>query len=354
MQLGPVAQALDARGLHPSLILTGQHPQLDLAGCGLDRFPSFSLGCEGQADPHKYVEQVFDALFPFLRRRPDLVIVQGDTSSALAGAMAAVAARVPLAHVEAGLRSHDLQQPWPEEEYRRRIDAEADLLFAPTEGAAQNLRREHVPGDIHVTGNSGVDALIAVERRLPASTLREAGQFKLLVTCHRRENWGEGLNSLADALRRVAAHADIRIDFVLHPNPEIAARIQALIGDLDNVRFSLPCTHAEQVAKMRNSDLILSDSGGMQEEAPALGVPLLVLRNTTERPEGVASGNCRLVGLHAEQIASAVLELRNDPVALARMGRRQFPFGDGTAARTIATIIDDWLSVRSGSHLLAG
>ncbi len=352
--MGPVAKALCGRGIAPSLVLTGQHPNLDLAKCGLDRFPAFTLGCAGRADPHKHVEDVFDALFPFLRRRPDLVIVQGDTSSALAGALAAIAARVPLAHVEAGLRSHDARRPWPEEEYRRRIDAEADLLFAPTEGAAQNLRREHVPGAIHVTGNSGIDALLETERGLPSPKLRSAGTFRLLVTCHRRENWRDGLGSLATALRQLAAQPGIGIEVVLHPNPDLAGRFSALLDDCDAVQLTPPCSHPELVSKMRDCDLLLSDSGGMQEEAPALGTPLLVLRENTERPEGIDCGNSRLVGLDADRIVEEVQGLVRDPAALAAMSRRAFPFGDGGAGARIAAVIGAWLDEKMGSHLRTG
>ena len=297
---------------------------------------------------------MFEALFPFLRRRPDLVIVQGDTSSALAGALAAVAARVPLAHVEAGLRSHDVRHPWPEEEYRRRIDAEADLLFAPTEVAAQNLRREHVPGIIHVTGNTGIDALMQIEAELPPRQLRETGTFRLLVTCHRRENWGIPLAALARALRTLAADPRFRIEIVLHPNPEVARTLEDSLGDIRNVFLSLPCSHRELVEKARDSDLVLSDSGGLQEEAPALGTPLLILRDKTERPEGIATGNSRLIGLEEHRIVTAVRELAHDPAALANMSRRSFPYGDGTAARMIADVVHNWLSQRTGSHLRTG
>jgi len=335
----------------PSLILTGQHPELDLASCGLNRFPAFTLGCAGQWEPHLHVEQVFEALFPFLKRRPDLVIVQGDTSSALGGALAAVAARVPLAHVEAGLRSHDIRQPWPEEEYRCRIDAEADLLFAPSERAAQNLRREHAGGAIHVTGNTGIDALLETERRLPSPSLCSRSTFDLLVTCHRRENWGNGLASLAAALTELSADPAFRIEIILHPNPDLAKEFEILLEGCDRIRLSPPCSHAELIAKMRECDLLLSDSGGMQEEAPALGTPLLVLRERTERPEGVESGNARLVGMDARKIVESVQQLARDPLALAAMSRRSWSFGDGRASERIAAAIEHWLGIRTGSHL---
>jgi len=349
--MGPVAKALAERGIPPSLILTGQHPHLDLASCGLDRFPAFSLGCSGRDQPHKHVEDVFESLFPFLRRRPDLVIVHGDTSSALGGALAAVAARVPLAHVEAGLRSHDARHPWPEEEYRCRIDAEADLLFAPTEAAAQNLRREHVRGSIYVTGNTGIDALLDVERRLPSPKLRSSSTFNILVTCHRRENWGSGLEDLASALRNLIEDDRMEIEIVLHPNPELANRVRELLASAPGIRLSEPCSHQDLVGKLRDCDLLLTDSGGMQEEAPALGTPLLILRKKTERPEGIDCGNARLVGLDAARIVDSVRQLASDPAALAAMSRRSFPFGDGLAGTRIAALIGSWLGQKLGSQL---
>jgi UDP-N-acetylglucosamine 2-epimerase (non-hydrolysing) len=255
--------------------------------------------------------------------------------------------------VEAGLRSHDVRQPWPEEEYRRRIDAEADLLFAPTESAAHNLRREHVAGSIHVTGNSGIDALMMVESCLPPREARVSGTFHLLVTCHRRENWGDGLETLAEALRTLSAEPGIRIEIVLHPNPELARRLEALLGSLPNLFLSLPCSHSELVRKIRDCDLVLSDSGGIQEEAPALGTPLLVLRDKTERPEGLAIGSARLVGCDPTRIVDEVRRLVESPAALAEMSKRSFPYGDGTAGEKIAELIGEWLESRVRQRALS-
>jgi len=286
-------------------------------------------------------------LQPLLLNAPDLLIVQGDTSSALGAALAGFAAGIPVAHVEAGLRTHDPSLPWPEEEYRTAIDADADLLFAPTELSAANLYAEKVPGDIHVTGNSGIDALLEAASRLPPPSLCERGNKKrLLVTCHRRESWGDGLESIAAALTELAAQG-VEIDFVLHPNRFVASKMRHFLAGTRALRLLDPCGHDELLRRMRDVDLVLSDSGGIQEEAPALGVPLLVLRDKTERPEGIAAGSSLLVGTDRRRIVTEVERLLGDPVALAAMSRPVLPFGDGHAGPRIAAIIMTWLQQRS-------
>ena len=344
IKIAPVAHALAERGISPSLVLTGQHRDLDPFDFGLGELPAERLGCPGEQDPHRHVGAVTAAFLPSVARSPDLVVVQGDTSSALGAALAGFTAGVPVAHVEAGLRTHDVQLPWPEEEYRTAIDARADLLFAPTEVAADNLRGEQVPGEIHVTGNTSIDAILALEAQLPPAPPRNGKRPKLLVTAHRRESWGEGLRSIADALHELASDADI--DFVLHPNRHVAAAMRGLLGEAAHIRLIEPCGHRELVERMRNADLILSDSGGIQEEAPALGVPLLVLREKTERPEGLASGSACLVGTSTDRIVTEAHRLLHDPAKLAQMRKRSFPYGDGKSGRRIAKIIEDWLKER--------
>ena len=241
------------------------------------------------------VRAALNRLLPM--NRPELLVVQGDTSSALGGALAASELGIPLAHVEAGLRTYDPNLPWPEEENRVAIDRLSDLFFAPTSGNAANLRREQLSGRIHITGNSGIDALAALVGPLPSAPRRRwlpRWHFKLLVTCHRRENWAAGLEGLAAALLVLAEHR-VTADVILPPNPGVTERMHCLLGGKRGISLVPPLSHAATIAAMRAADLVLSDSGGMQEEAPALGVPLLVLRDKTERPEGLATGNgaCR-------------------------------------------------------------
>ena len=233
IKLGPIAHALAELGEPPGLLVTGQHPGLELADHRLDGFPATPLACPGQPDPMLHAELVRAALNRLLPlNRPELLVVQGDTSSALGGALAASALGIPLAHVEAGLRTYDPNLPWPEEENRVAIDRLSDLLFAPTGGNAANLRREQLSGRIHITGNSGMDALAELVGPLPAGPRRRwlpRRQFKLLVTCHRRENWAAGLEGLAMALVALAEQS-VMSDVILPPNPGVTERMRRLLG----------------------------------------------------------------------------------------------------------------------------
>jgi UDP-N-acetylglucosamine 2-epimerase (non-hydrolysing) len=305
-------------------VFTGQHP-LSAAEHGLDGYSHVTLACPGGSDPHEHAAAVARAVAPLLAERPALVIVQGDTS------------------VEAGLRSFDPRMPWPEEEFRTAIDARATLLFAPTDISAANLEAEDLNGRIFVTGNTGIDALL--ELRLPdvPRPRPHTDRLQLLVTCHRRESWGRGLRSVAEALIELSAAHPVAIDCVLHPNPKVAGTMRDSLSSHRGIRLLEPLTHREMVAAMQACDILLSDSGGMQEEAPALGVPLLVLRDKTERPEGVASGNMLLVGTERRRIVEGVERLL-DPAVRVAMSRRAFPYGDGRAAGRIAGHIADFLS----------
>lgn len=339
IKLSPVAHALAALGEAPRLVVTGQHPGLELADHGLEAFASTPLHCPGQPDPMLHADLVRAALRRLLQMdRFELVVVQGDTSSALGGALAAREAGIPLAHVEAGLRTYDPNQPWPEEENRTTIDRLSDLLFAPTSANAANLRRDQVGGEVHVTGNSGIDALAALVGPLPIKPRRRwwpKSIFSLLVTCHRRENWVAGLDQLAEALCRLAEQG-VRSNVLLPPNPKVTERMTGLLGGKPGIRLLPPLSHAATIEAMRKADIVLSDSGGVQEEAPALGVPLLVLRDKTERPEGLATGSMELVGTDSHRIVERVLHLRRHRPALEQMRRPAMPFGDGQAASRIA------------------
>ena len=323
--------------------MTGQHPGLDPADYGFGECDTTQLLCPGAADPHRHVEDVAGALLDSLRQRPDLLVVQGDTSSALGGAIAGFRAGPPVANVEAGLRSHDTAMPWPEEEYRTAIDADAVLLFAPTAVAAANLRDEDVTGAVFITGNTGIDAVLRATADLPPAVLRERGIPRLLVTCHRRESWAKGLQSVALALRQLADSRTAAVEVLLHPNPYVSDTLKRLLGDCPGVTLIAPCSQPDLLARMRDCDLMLSDSGGVQEEAPAMGVPLLVLRDKTERPEAIWSGNMQLVGTATQHILEAVTELLANPVKLAAMARPSLPYGDGLSGHRIAGIIDQWL-----------
>ncbi len=337
-----MAAALARRGLEPRLIFTSQHP-LRAEDYGLAAYQGVTLDCPGGADPHVHAGDVARAIAPLLADRPDVLAVQGDTSSALGGALAGFAAAVPVAHVEAGLRSFDPTIPWPEEEFRVAIDARGTLLFAPTDFSAANLEAEGVGGRVFVTGNTGIDALLALDLPPAAPSKPPGSPLKLLVTCHRRESWGEGLRSVADALIELAAAHPLSIDFVLHPNPAVAVAMRERLAYCSAIRLIEPLGHREMVAAMQACDILLSDSGGVQEEAPALGVPLLVLRAKTERPEGVASGNMLLVGTDKGRVVEAVVRLL-DPAIRAAMSRRAFPYGDGRSANRIAGHVADFLA----------
>lgn len=311
---------------------------------GLGAFPRLELHCQGHANPHVYVGLVARQLNAAIEGSR-LVVVQGDTSSALGGALGAAQAGVPVAHVEAGLRTHDRTNPWPEEDFRVAIDAHAELLFAPTDTSACNLRLEGVTGEIIVTGNTAIDALL---KKIPLlREPRRGGEKRLLVTCHRRESWGEPLRAIAECLVQLAGQGIAHITFVLHPNPKVAREMRRLLGKQPNIDLLEPCSHLELLQLMTESDLVLSDSGGMQEEAPTLGVPLLVLRDRTERPEGVTSGNALVVGRDAERIRTTVETLLADEEKLRRMRLPAFPYGDGRAADRIAETIGAWLRRRS-------
>jgi UDP-N-acetylglucosamine 2-epimerase (non-hydrolysing) len=220
------------------------------------------------------------------------------------------------------------------------------LLFAPTETAALNLRAEGVHGNVHLTGNTGIDALLAVQARLSDQTLVAEGLPRILVTCHRRESWVDCLSSIAVALTLIARVGNALIDLVLHPNAHVASMMRQSLDSVRGISLIAPCSQSELVRRMCEADLMLSDSGGIQEEAPALGTPLLVLREKTERPEAIESGNARLVGTSADRIVAEVRHLLENPYERLAMARPAFPFGDGRAAPRIAEIIGRWLDER--------
>ena len=342
--MAPVVKALAARpAIRQQVLLTGQHSGLAdaLAPVTADelrldlRNKSVSDLCD------TLTGAVADYLAPC---PPELVVVQGDTTSALAGALAARRCGIAVAHVEAGLRSHQ-SDPWPEESNRVAIDALSDLLFAPTEAAAANLAAEpQVRGSVHVTGNSGIDALLHA-RDPAAGPCPRAERKTILVTCHRRENRAETLARICVALKRLVAQMPVEIVFPLHPNRHVRLAIEAVLGNVAHITLTEPLPYPDMVRLMESSWLILTDSGGLQEEGPALGRPVLVMRDVTERTE--APDNVALVGTDPPAILAAVHRLLMDEIHYARMSRPALPFGDGQAAPRIAILIEDYVVGRS-------
>jgi UDP-N-acetylglucosamine 2-epimerase (non-hydrolysing) len=282
--------------------------------------------------------------------KPDWVMVQGDTATAMAGALAAYYRKIRVAHVEAGLRSHNIYHPWPEEVNRKIIGTIAALHCAPTETSAAALRAENVAADtIHVTGNTVIDALQWVTARIAAEPAlasglgdleaRFAGRRIIGVTSHRRENFGGGLEAIARAIRAIAARPDVALIFPVHPNPNVRRVMEAELAGLDNVALIEPLDYPHFARLLAIADIMLTDSGGVQEEAPALGKPVLVMRETTERPEGVVAGTARLVGTDCARIVTEIFTLLDDKAAYGAMARAHNPFGDGKSASRIMELI---------------
>jgi len=282
--------------------------------------------------------------------RPDWVVVQGDTATAMTAAIAAYYRKIPVAHVEAGLRSGNIHHPWPEEVNRKVIGTIAALHCAPTETAAAALRRENVaPETIHVTGNTVIDALhwitarIAQQPELAAGLAglerRFAGKRIVGVTSHRRENFGGGMEAIAEAIRRLAARPDVAMIFPVHLNPNVRSVMSERLAGLENVALIEPLDYPHFARLLDISTLMLTDSGGVQEEAPALGKPVLVMRETTERPEGIEAGTAKLVGTNADRIVAEAERLLDHDAAYAAMARAHNPFGDGHSAARIVELL---------------
>ena len=352
IKLFPAIRALQAAGVAVRTCVTAQHRGLldqVMAIAGL--VPDIDLDL---MEPGQTLDRLTARLLTGLgevmdREAPDRVIVQGDTATAMAGALAAYYRKIPVAHVEAGLRSGNIYHPWPEEVNRRIVAPIADLHFAPTQTAAAALARENVTQGVHITGNTVIDALYWTQARIAAEpslaagldaiAARFAGQRVVLVTTHRRENFGDGMAAIAGAIRRVADRDGTAVLFPMHPNPNVGSVMDAMLGDHPSVARIEPLDYPHFIRALGFCDLALTDSGGVQEEAPALGKPVLVMRDTTERPEGVEAGTAKLVGTDQDRIVSEVFTLLDDKAAYQAMARAHNPFGDGHASERIAEII---------------
>jgi len=359
IKLSPVILELRTRPeFRVVLCATAQHRQLldqVLEAFGL--LPDYDLNL---MQPGQTLTQttarVLTALEPVLAaERPDLVLVQGDTTTTLCGALAAFYQKIPAGHVEAGLRTWDLFQPFPEEANRVLASRLCALHFAATEWAARNLEAEGVPpGRIGVTGNPGIDAVLYVRDRLEQGLLRgpdwpqlDPARKLIAVTAHRRESFGEGFERICEALARLAARPDVQIVYPVHPNPNVEEPVRRRLGGLPGVTLVPPLDYVPFVDVMRRAYLLITDSGGVQEEGPSLGKPILVMRERTERPEAVEAGTVRLVGTEVERIVAEATRLLEDPAEYQRMARVHNPYGDGRASRRISDLILSFLTEKT-------
>ena len=351
VKMAMVARALDgAAGIEHRLCVTAQHREmLDPILRLFNLSPDYDLDIMSHG---QHLTDITSAVLEGMRSvladaRPDLVLVQGDTTTVLATALAAFYARVPVGHVEAGLRTGDMTAPWPEEMNRRLTDAISDRHYAPTETARRNLLAEGVPDSgIRVTGNTVIDTLLHVVERLENEPSlsnraramlpqRDLSRRLLLVTGHRRESFGPGFEQICRALIRIGARQDVEIVYPVHLNPNVQEPVFRLLGGHPNVHLIEPLDYLSFVHLMTEAQVILTDSGGIQEEAPSLGKPVLVMRDTTERPEAVAAGTVRLVGTDADRIVTETSRLLDDDKAYSAASLVHHPYGDGRASQRI-------------------
>ncbi|MCA8199650.1 UDP-N-acetylglucosamine 2-epimerase (non-hydrolyzing) [Burkholderia sp. AU33545] len=352
IKMAPLVHALRGTpGVDCRVCVTAQHRQmLDQV---LDLFeirPDYDLNLMKAGQTLQSITcDIVNEITPVLASyRPDYMLVHGDTTTTFASALAAFYLKIKVGHVEAGLRSGDMYSPWPEEGNRKLTGQLADIHFAPTEASRENLVAERVRDeDIIVTGNTVIDALLTVTRRLEHDQvlqrqMRDAfptlgdGRRMVLVTAHRRENFGEGIRNICNAIRQLAAHyTDVDFVYPVHLNPQVKQPAEEILSGLPNVHLLSPQDYLPFVYLMSRSTLILTDSGGIQEEAPSLGKPVLVMRDTTERPEAVAAGTVRLVGSDTGWIVTACRELLDDSERYGEMARAHNPYGDGRACERI-------------------
>ena len=343
IKLAPVIQEFRAcKSLETRVVLTGQHREMvsqvmDLFGLSADL--DLNLMTPRQTLTHVTCAALQGLRDDFQAFPPNLVLVQGDTTTAFAAALSAFYEQIPVGHVEAGLRTDNLLDPFPEEANRRLISQIAHLHFAPTRQSEANLQASGVVGRVLLTGNTVIDALLRMSERAP--TLSDLSidwdaQRVILATVHRRENWGERLQNIADGMLRVLdSHPDTVLLLPLHRNPTVREPLQELLGDHPRVVLTEPLDYDRLVAAMKGCTLLLTDSGGLQEEAPALGKPVLVLRETTERPEAVDAGTARLVGTDPTTIHREASLLLENSEAYNAMAKAVNPFGDGQASGRI-------------------
>ncbi len=346
IKMCPVVLALRDRGIETIVCVTGQHREmLESVLSSFGVVPDYNLAIMKPGQTLFDINiSILEHLRPVLEvERPDLVMVHGDTTTTFASSLAAFYLQIPVAHVEAGLRTYNIYSPFPEEFNRRAVSIVAKLNFAPTDTAAKNLAKEGVdPASIYVTGNTAIDALqYTVKDDFDHPIIKWASGSKLiLLTAHRRENLGDSMRQMFRAVRMVADHnPDVKIVYPVHLNPAIRELVDECFSDIEAVKCIEPLDVVDFHNIMARSYLVLTDSGGIQEEAPAFDKPVLVMRNTTERPEGVEAGTSKLVGTKCEGIFEQCNELINDSYAYKKMANAMNPFGDGKACDRIADIV---------------
>ena len=364
IKMAPVVNALsNIDGLESRVAVTAQHREmLDQVLDLFDIRPDYDLNLmrPGQCLT-EITSGVMGGLQPVLEEfSPDLVLVHGDTTTTLATSLAAYYQRIPVGHVEAGLRTHNIYSPWPEEVNRKITGAIAQLHFAPTDKAAKNLTSEGVSAErVIVTGNTVIDALREVvdkltqDAQLSAALDADLGvdpeRRLILVTGHRRENFGDGFEGICAALAKIACRKDVQIVYPVHLNPNVRGPVEASLGSLARVALIEPQDYLPFVHLMRRAELILTDSGGVQEEAPSLGTPVLVMRDTTERPEAVDAGTVKLVGTDTDLIVHEANALLDDKATYLAMARAHNPYGDGYAAARIGDAVVSFLQLHESN-----
>ncbi len=345
IKLAPVLQTLRSiKRIEPVICVSAQHRELlDQVLQLFSIVPDYDLNLM-RPDQNLFwiTRSILERIEPvLLSERPDLVIIQGDAHTAFAGALASYYAKIPVAHVEAGLRTHDKYAPFPEEMNRSFIDRIAELNFAPTKNAQENLLAEGIAKEtVFVTGNTEIDALFLARERAPLVEEPISGKV-ILVTAHRRESFHGGILRICEALRELAQRRDVAIIYPVHPNPNVRRTVEAELAGRERIRLIDPLDYVSFVHLMARAAIILTDSGGVQEGAAALHIPLLVLRDVTERVEGLQSGGARLVGTDTEKIVAEVNRLLDDEHAYKEMAQAQNPYGDGHAATRIVEIIKE-------------
>ena len=352
IKLSPLIRRLHRGPFRVQVCVTAQHREmLDHVLNAFAIRPDYDLDIMAPGQSlYQSTSRIVAALEPVLAAaRPDLAVVQGDTTTTFCGALAAFYSGIPVAHVEAGLRTGDLRQPFPEEMNRVLTTRLATLHFAPTEGAARNLAAEGVARNVWVAGNTGIDAVLYIrdlldrgEAQPPSLPFLKPDKRIVLVTAHRRESFGEGFERICQALAAIADRSDVQVIYPVHPNPNVQAPVNRLLRSHPNIALIEPLDYVPFVALMRRAYLILTDSGGIQEEGPSLGKPILVLREKTERPEAVQAGTVRLAGTDVERITAAAFDLLDHPEECARMSRIHNPYGDGRACERIEAALSEF------------